>query len=41
MDTDDICVAQRFELQLNEFSKNKELTLLGGALLSLMVMFLI
>lgn len=32
MDTDDICVAQRFELQLNEFSKNKELTLLGGAI---------
>ncbi|QMN71729.1 glycosyltransferase [Citrobacter freundii] len=32
MDTDDICVARRFELQLNEFSKNTELALLGGAI---------
>lgn len=32
MDTDDICVAQRFELQLNEFLKNKELALLGGTI---------
>lgn len=32
MDTDDICVAQRFELQLNEFSANKELILLGGSI---------
>lgn len=30
MDTDDICVKNRFELQLNEFEKNKELDILGG-----------
>jgi glycosyltransferase involved in cell wall biosynthesis len=30
MDTDDLCAPNRFELQLNEFMKNRKLTLSGG-----------
>ncbi|MPQ44205.1 glycosyltransferase [Clostridium tarantellae] len=32
MDTDDICVKNRFELQLNEFKKNKNLDIVGSSI---------
>lgn len=33
MDSDDIALSNRFELQLNRFKKNKKLTILGGQIL--------
>ena len=33
MDSDDIALSNRFELQLNKFKKNKKLTILGGQIL--------